>query len=295
MTEQEMQALVARCVFPSAGEAVHVAVSGGPDSSALLVLATTAECRVTAHHVDHGLRSGSAAEAHLVASLAERFGADFVAHTAAVEPGPNLEARARAARFAVLPEVIATGHTLDDRVETILLNLMRGAARSGLSAVAPSRRHPIAALRRSETHDLCRRLEINVVIDPSNLDPGHRRNRVRHEVLPLLDDIFERDVAPIIDRQASVMADEDELLDELAAAIDPTDAKGVAAAPVPLARRALRRWLIETAELEHPPSGGSIDRVLAVACGDAIAAQIEGGRMIYRSGQRMRIESPSLL
>jgi len=103
----ELAALVAdlltRCTFPPAGTPLPCAVSGGPDSLALLVLATAAGCDVTAIHVDHGLRDGSAAEADVVADAARRFGARVERHRVVLAPGPNLEARARQGRFSVLP------------------------------------------------------------------------------------------------------------------------------------------------------------------------------------------------
>ena len=141
--------LLARCSFPGAGTPVTCAVSGGPDSLALLALAAEAGCSVTAVHVDHGLRPGSDREADMVARAAERFGAGFAAVTAIVEPGPNLEARARAARYAALPADALLGHTADDLAETVLLNLLRGAALDGLAGFDPGRR-PIRRLRRSQ-------------------------------------------------------------------------------------------------------------------------------------------------
>src|SRR5205085_1693216 len=114
--------LLDRCWFPPAGSEVTCAVSGGPDSLALLVLAVHAGCSVTAVHVDHGLRAGSDAEADVVAAAAHRFGARFRAERVAVGAGPNLEARARAARYRMLPSDVLTGHTADDQAETVLLN-----------------------------------------------------------------------------------------------------------------------------------------------------------------------------
>lgn len=286
--------LVARCHFPEPGTRVHCAVSGGPDSSALLVLAAAARCRVTAHHVDHGIRPGSGAEADLVGALAERSGARFVAHVARVEPGSNLEARARQARFAVLPDAVMTGHTLDDRAETIMINLLRGAARTGLAPMRPSERHPIVELRRAETHRLCAQLGIDVVDDYTNRDPVFLRNRVRAELMPMLDRCSGRDTAPVLVRQADVLAAEDELLDGLAAAIDPTDAKAVSAAPVALARRAIRRFVTANWDRGHPPSARSVDKILAVARGTAVSAQIEAGHRVYRRHQRLRLEAPEL-
>src|SRR5690606_34240525 len=139
------------CSFPPAGTPVACAVSGGADSLALLVLAVDAGCRVTAVHVDHGLRSGSAAEAEVVAAAARRFGADFRAEAVSVAPGPNLEARARAARYGVLPPDVLTGHTADDQAEAVLLHLLRGAGLAGLSTMAARTDRPLLGLRRADT------------------------------------------------------------------------------------------------------------------------------------------------
>ena len=281
--------LQARCTFPPTGTAVDCAVSGGPDSLALLVLATGAGCQVTAWHVDHGLRPGSAAEADVVAQAAARWGAAFEACTAHCQPGPNLEARARAARYEVLPQGVLTGHTADDQAETVLLNLIRGAGLDGLAGIDPARR-PLLALRRHETQALCDAVGLQPVQDPSNLDPAHRRNRIRHELLPLLCDIAERDVVPIIVRSAGLMGGIRDLLDELASAIDPTDAKGVAEAPEPLAQMALRRWIQRETGDEHPPDSAAIERVLAVARNDARSTEIGGGWRVTRSSQRLGLQ-----
>ncbi|HTZ09062.1 MAG TPA: ATP-binding protein, partial [Acidimicrobiales bacterium] len=107
--------LLGRCTFPRPGTPCTCAVSGGADSLALLVLAVAAGCRVTAVHVDHGLRPGSASEAGVVGEAAAALGAGFRSVRVEVAPGPNLEARARAARLEALPPGAATGHTMDDQ------------------------------------------------------------------------------------------------------------------------------------------------------------------------------------
>jgi tRNA(Ile)-lysidine synthase len=279
--------LLARCSFPPAPTAVTCAVSGGPDSLALLVLAVEAGCDVTAVHVDHGLRPGSAAEADVVAGVAERWGAGWSSVRVELEDGPDLEARARRARTAALPAGTLTGHTADDQAETVLLNLLRGAGLDGLSGFDPATR-PLRALRRRETHKLCADLGIHPVHDPSNDDPRFRRNRVRHELLPLLDAIAERDVAGVLARQADHLRADAELLDELAEALDPTDARAIAGAPEPLAARALRRWLRAGPE-HHPPDAATVARVLAVARGQATGCDVGGGRSVRRTGQRLRL------
>lgn len=281
--------LLARCTFPVAGTAVTCAVSGGPDSLALLVLATAAGCEVTAVHVDHGLRPGSDREGEVVRDAAARYGAGFRAERVAVEPGPNVEARARAARYAVLPEDVLTGHTADDQAETVLLNLLRGAGADGLAGMRPGRR-PLLRLRRCETAALCRAEGLEPLDDPSNRDPALRRNRVRHDVLPLLAEVAERDVVPILARQAELLRDEADLLDALAAALDPTDARALATTAPALARRAVRAWLRDVIGPEHPVDSATVARVLSVARGESRATDVREGWRVARTEGRLRAE-----
>jgi tRNA(Ile)-lysidine synthase len=277
--------LVGRCTFPPSGSRLTCAVSGGADSLALLALAVEAGCRVTAVHVDHGLRPGSAHEADVVAEASRRLGAAFRAERVVLEDGPNLEARARLARQDVLGPAAATGHTMDDQAETVLLNLLRGAGLDGLGAMRPGPRHPLLGLRRSETGALCARLGLTVVADPSNDDPRHLRNRVRHELLPLCCALAGRDVVPVLARQAGLLAGEADFLEALASALDVSDAAALSAAPVPLARRAARRWL--RAGSPHPPDLAAVDRVLAVARGEGRATDVSPATRVRRSRGRL--------
>jgi tRNA(Ile)-lysidine synthase len=278
--------LLARCSFPPAGTAVACAFSGGPDSTALLVLASAAGCAVTAIHVDHALRSTSAAEADQAERLAGEIGVVFRRHTVEIAPGPNLEARARAARAAVLPADALTGHTADDQAATVLINLLRGAGASGVAAMRPGATKPLLALRRSETAALCTERGLETVTDPSNADRRFLRNRIRDEVLPLLCDVAQRDVVPLLVRSADLVRDDDDLLGELAAAIDPADARAVAAAPLPLARRALRAWLAVDG---YVPDLATLNRALDVARGAATACELGGNRRLERHRQRLQI------
>ncbi len=287
-----VRALLARCTFPDPGAELTCAVSGGADSSALLVLAVAAGCRATAVHVDHGLRPGSAAEAGTVAALAHRLGARAVAVTAVVAPGPNLEARARASRLAALPAAAAFGHTADDQAETVLVNLMRGAAVDGLAGMRPGHRHPLLALRRADTVELCRRLGIDAVVDPSNIDPRFLRNRVRAELLPLLADLAGRDPVPIVTRQADHLRSVAELIDAQAGDLDPTEVRALVSAPAAVAAAALRRWL-RPALAGHPPDSAALARVLAVAHGHSRATEVAGGVRVARRQGRLRLEGPA--
>ena len=279
------RALLARCTFPPAGTAVTCAVSGGADSLALLALAVAAGCHATAVHVDHDLRKDSAREANVVEAMAIQVGAGFQAVQVQVRQGPNLEARARAARYAALPADVLTGHTADDQAETLIVNLLRGAASNGLSAMRPGVRRPILGLRRHETEELCVAMGLTVFHDPTNADPRHIRNRVRHELLPLMADISRRDPVPLLVRQADIARADADFLDDLATEIDPCDARSLAAAPIALARRAVRRWLSG----DHPPDAATVERVLAVARGEAAATDVGDGQSVRRSHQRLTL------
>jgi tRNA(Ile)-lysidine synthase len=251
-----------------------------------MILAAAAQLEITAHHVHHGLRPEADTDAEVARAIAARLGTRFILRRVSVEPGPNLEARARAARYSVLPDGAMTGHTADDQAETVLLRLMRGAGADGLAAMQPGPTHPILALRRAETVALCAEHRIDVALDTTNTDPAHQRNRVRHEVLPALNEIARRDLVPVLVRTADVLRDDAALLDELAAHLDPTDARGLAAAPVPLARRAIRRWLTQDG---YPPDAAAVERVLEVARGVNLACEITGGRRVSRSEQLLEI------
>ena len=278
--------LLSRTNFPPAPAHVNLAVSGGADSMAMLLLAIQSSLEVTAFHVDHGLRPGSAGEGDLVKIVCQKLGADFVQLRADLADGPNLEARAREARRALLPPGVFTGHTADDQAETVLLNLMRGSSTDGLSGMRWSFNKPLLALRRSETRKLCRELGIQFVDDPTNSDVRFRRNRVRNELLPLMNEIAQRDVAALIARESRLVGDDEDFLQFLSEAIDVLDAPRLAAAPLPLARRAVRTWL----ENPYPPDAATIDRVLDVARGVHPGCEIGGGRRVIRSRQRLRLQ-----
>jgi tRNA(Ile)-lysidine synthase len=275
--------LLARCTFGAPGTVVHCGVSGGADSVALLILASAAQLQVTAVHIDHGLRPNSDGESAFVAALALRFGAQFVAAAVVVEPGPNIEARARRARLDALGTGALVGHTADDQAETVLLSLMRGTGLDGLAAMNPVT-HPLLALRRHDTEGLCAQFGIEPFHDPSNDDLSFRRNSVRHRLIPMMNDIAQRDVVPLLARTAELVAEETAELAAAADAIDPTDCRALLAAPEPLARRALRRWLSDP----YPPNRAGLDRVWEVVTGQVIGCELAGGDAIRRTNGKLR-------
>jgi tRNA(Ile)-lysidine synthase len=178
------------------------------------------------------------------------------------------------------------GHTADDQAETVLLALLRGSGSAGLAGM-PVRRglivRPLLKVRRTETEACCAALGLEPVRDPTNDDRAYRRAWIRHEVLPLLASGAARDLVPVLTRQADVLRDESEYLDALARAAWPPDdhhapAEVLDRLPRPLARRAVRCWLGTP-----PPSLNEVERVLAVARGDARATELAGGRRVRRS------------
>jgi tRNA(Ile)-lysidine synthase len=293
-----VRSLAQCCPLPIAGSRVVCAVSGGPDSLALLALASASDLAVHVVHVDHGLRPGSAGEAALVARACEIAGATLDVVAARVVPGPDQEARARAARYALLPPGVLVGHTADDQAETVLLNLMRGAGLPGLAGMRPAGgglravSRPLLGLRRSDTEAVVASLGWPCVRDESNEDLSYRRNQVRHQLLPLMESISGRDPVPLLARTAGLLADDADLLETMAGTIDAADVRALRGAPKPLAMRALRTWLRtgEGAEM-HPPSLAEMQRVWAVVEGSLKACQLAGGRRLSRSRGRLKLSS----
>ncbi|MBI4628282.1 MAG: tRNA lysidine(34) synthetase TilS [Candidatus Rokubacteria bacterium] len=215
------------------GETVLVAVSGGADSVALLhCLRTLAPAwRLTLHvlHVDHRLRPDSRRDAELVLALAARLGVPAEAVEVTVRPGGSLEAAARAARYAALEACaervgahrIALGHTADDQAETVLMRLLEGAGVRGLAGIPAVRApfiRPLIACRRAELVAELARAGLAWAEDPTNRDPRFLRNRIRHELLPLLEAAWDPAIRATLARVARHARDAVTALDRMAAA-----------------------------------------------------------------------------
>jgi tRNA(Ile)-lysidine synthase len=199
------------------GATILTACSGGLDSQVLLdVLAHVGKrgrLRVVACSVDHGLRPAAKDELALVAALAHGRGVEHRTVEVAVKPGSNLQARAREARWNALREVaaevgatrVATAHHREDRAETVLIRILRGAPLEGLAVLAPESHdvlRPLIHASRSRIESHARDRRITWADDPSNADPRFLRTRVRREVLPLL-----RTLDPRIDEHLVALAD----------------------------------------------------------------------------------------
>jgi tRNA(Ile)-lysidine synthase len=235
-----------------------VALSGGPDSLALTAVAAPLR-PTTALIVDHGLQSDSGAVAETARAQAVALGcvdAQVLCVRVGNEGGP--EAAARAARYAALgayyegPVLLA--HTLDDQAETVLLGLGRG---SGARSIAGMRPHdppwcrPLLGVRRAVTHAACAELGLIAWQDPHNADRRFTRTRLRHEVLPLLEDVLGGGVAEALARTAMALREDTELIDTLAAQALPVVTAGaglqtqaLGALPDVIRRRVIRGWLL---------------------------------------------------
>lgn len=293
---------------------IVLAVSGGPDSMALLtgaarLVETDARSwRLTVAHLDHGLRPDSAADASFVADAAAALdlpSAQRRTDVAALARAERLsiEEAGREARYRFLGEIagddglIATAHTLDDAAETVLLNLLRGSGLSGVRGI-PARRgrivRPLLGERRATLHALLVAAAIEYRVDPTNDDASYLRNRVRAEVLPLLETLRGGAVDRIA-RFASLADEDDAFLDALAAAElerRRTDDGGVdwrEPPPPSIARR-----LVRLAAGRPAPSAERIEALLAAAAGDRGGVRIElgGGRSASVRQRRIRFERP---
>ena len=217
------------------GEKVVIGVSGGPDSLALLnVLAHLApglNITLAAVYVNHGLRPDEAdQEKSLVEAEANHLNADFFSGSVdvkglAARQKLSIEHGARLLRYEFLEKIareygakkIAVAHTADDQAEEILLRLIRGTAKKGLSGMKTFRDgriiRPFLSVPKSHLLAYLEKHSIKFVIDSSNRQNVYLRNRIRNELLPYLRDRFNPDIRQTLLRTANILQDEEELLE----------------------------------------------------------------------------------
>jgi len=248
------------------GERVVVAVSGGPDSLALLSvlreILPAVSLHLTVAHFDHGWRPDSQDDRDFVASMAAKWGYEFQTARAA-DGTPHTESAARTARYAFLRRTaaetnstaIAMGHTQDDQVETLLLHLLRGSGSRGLAAMRRRDRdlaRPLLDISRREIEAYLARLHLAPRRDPSNEDPRFTRNRLRQQLLPAID-AFDPAARELLARTADILGEEDRFLDEAIAHVPDAlvrDRAAFAELPPALQRRLVRRLVPDAGFLE---------------------------------------------
>ena len=209
-----------------------LAVSGGPDSMALLEIfarwPAAREAGLTVAHVNHGLRPEAAAEARFVEEQAKLRGLPCVTAVRDVrslrQKGETLEECARRVRYAALEEIrqrcgaesILTAHQQEDVAETVLLHLLRGSGLTGLGGIRPVQgrvMRPLLCVSRQEILDWLKEEGIPWCEDASNRDLFYTRNRIRHVLLPLLREQFNPQIVPALNRLADAVAADDAALE----------------------------------------------------------------------------------
>lgn len=271
-----------------------IAASGGPDSTALLVMAaewgTRRATPIAAATVDHGLRPEAAAEAAAVAALCERLA---VPHKTLAWTGPKpktrIQERAREARYRLLAQhartiradAIVTAHHADDQAETVLLRLLRGSGIAGLRGMEPrSEREGVALIRpllgvqKADLVTFCIARGVPFAEDPSNADPRFARVAARPLMARLAEEGLDRDALIRLARRAG---ETDEALLRAAADLEaqlgagPIDARALFCAPIAVVQRVLARRLAEAGGREASRIG--LEKIEALALSLASAAR----------------------
>jgi len=297
--------------FPPARH-LGVAVSGGPDSvallSALVSLAPQRELRLTVLHVNHALRPQAEQEQGLVESLCQGWQLPCVVEMlspAKVRSGIETWARVERYRFFQAAreryglDAVTLAHTLDDQAETVLFRLLRGSARRGLAGIPPTREgwiiRPLLGCTRQEVMAYVTAQHLPYATDASNADLRYTRNKIRHILLPFL----EREFSPQVRRHLATLAEtfrvEEEWLESLATAAreraqeSPSviSLERLAAEPVALRARILRQWLARN-EKVHDVGFRHLQRLCALSADQRRGkVEIPGKVYVRREGRRL--------
>ncbi len=281
---------------------VVVALGGGADSAVLLHASARLPTPVRAVFVHQGLTGSDALEA-AARRVAEACDVDVEVLAGPIPYGANLEARARDARYRAIEanlapgELAVTGHTADDQAETVLMRLLRGSGAGGLSGIPAARgpwRRPFLRFTRRELRERADELSLPYADDPDNADDRFLRSRIRHHLLPLLEEGYAPGAVENLVRTGHLLALDDAVLDDMAAGIPLLEVPGGVAiplaplltAPLPVASRAVRAALRRHGDA-YPGSMDDVDTALEVARSGS-AAHV-GGHL------HVRVEPPHLV
>ncbi len=219
------------------GETVLIAVSGGPDSMALLyglhALQIQLNSQLHVVHIDHCLRQDSAADAEFVREQATKLDLPFSGHTIDIsqlskEWKLSIETAARKARYDFYESVcsktgatkIALGHHKDDIAETVLMNIIRGTGSSGLKGIAPIRDNkyirPLAVFTRKDIETYLKSIDVVPREDPTNTNKQFLRNRIRHDLIPILEQEYNPNINNGLCRTAEILGSESSYIDKTA-------------------------------------------------------------------------------
>jgi tRNA(Ile)-lysidine synthase len=279
-----------------------VACSGGADSVVLAHAAVTlfGARRIVLGHVDHAVRESSASDARFVEDYARAIGVEVIVKR--LDPGPASEDRLRELRYTALEQMrtdtgaryVLTAHSEDDQAETVLFALIRSSAIAQLAGI-PERRdaivRPLLGVPRSAVRAYAAKQKLAFREDPTNLEPEYLRNRVRKELLPLL----ERRYRPGIARRLAKIAKQAKALDARAHT-QPLEAVAGAAEP---ARLKFERRAWEGGEVPDGRSSAVFDAdllkspaILAIGPGGRLAVSREDGAVVWVPGRAPSGDAP---
>jgi tRNA(Ile)-lysidine synthase len=299
----KVQAVLAKMLEP--GESLLAGVSGGPDSVALLDALVKSGWRPHVCHLNHQLRgAASDADAEFVRQLAARYDLPSTIEACKVEPDEDSARRARHEFFTRVAgrtgiKKLALAHTADDQVETFLLRLVRGAGVPGLVGIWPERQlgtlrviRPLLRVRRAEVLEYLTAEKLAYREDASNADTRFTRNRIRHELLPLLEREYNPAIRDVLLNTAEILRDEDfYLLHHIAQRFymsvcqnDAVNVKALANCATAIQRRVLRFWLGGDTEGGPSFTFDQIEAVRRAALGESPSAEIDlpGSLVAYR-------------
>ena len=291
------------------GERVLLAVSGGVDSSALMVASTLIREDLGIHFevatIDHGLRLESASEAHAVLDRAQALGLTAHVRRVNVPTSGNLEAGARSVRYQALEDLrsqraltwIATAHTASDQAETVLMRLGRGSALRGARGIAARKGRiirPLLELVREECVGFVHSHGIPYFSDPMNLEPRFLRTRVRHELLPRFQEVLGAAATRHLASFAAHAAEDEAFLAGLAQAAltrltlenGSLDAAGARALHPALQGRVFVAWL-ETEGLQPERADLNAVREALLHLKDQ---PLDSGALVRATGGTLRLE-----
>lgn len=275
---------------------ILVACSGGPDSIALALMLYAFKLDFGIAYIEHGLSLDTAECELAVKNIALLCGVPFhISHLRLADDKKiksNVEAQARKYRYEALEEIrsdnsyskIVLAHHQDDYAETFLINLIRGSG-SGISSMQKDNTtitRPLLHWKKSELIEFVNKLGIEYFSDPMNESYEYVRNRIRHELIPLMNEISKRDVVPLIARAAKHINADNVFLEQYATMLWPIDTastRELAKLDETLQVHALRAWING-----YPPSEEEMASILKVVSHENKSVQISGNRTIWRSG-----------
>jgi tRNA(Ile)-lysidine synthase len=280
-----------------------VALGGGADSAvAAWVVAKRPNARGI--FVRHGL-VGSADLEKAALEVGRSVNIDVTVVDAPVEEGSSLEDRARRARWQAIgrdlgdADTVVTGHTRDDQAETVLMNILRGSGNAGVSGMLRSRpgvTRPLMGHSRSTVRAIAEELGLPFIDDPANEDPTHLRNRIRSDLVPLLESDYRPGVRNVLARVGSLAASDDSMIEDLASdlpVLDDGSAVLIPSAVLVTVHRSVGSRTVRTAlrRLLAPYAGSAsdVDAVLRVAERQADTAMLTNALVATREGPYVAI------